>query len=53
MQGKVINSRYYFCLDVGKRPHNRLSLDRINNPGNYEAGNIRWATQKQQQNNKG
>ena len=28
------------------------TLDRINNDGNYEPGNVRWATAAVQQNNK-
>ncbi len=41
-----------FLRDVGSRPSMAYSLDRINNDGNYEPGNVRWATQIQQQNNK-
>lgn len=41
-----------FVADVGRRPTNNLSLDRINNDGNYEPGNVRWATRAEQTRNR-
>lgn len=40
-----------FIGHIGPKPKG-LTLDRIDNDGHYEAGNVRWATREQQNENK-
>lgn len=46
-----ISSFDLFLSHVGFCPPECKSLDRINNNGNYEPGNVRWATPAQQSRN--
>lgn len=41
-----------FLADVGPRPARGDTLDRIDNARGYEPGNVRWASQTEQQRNR-
>ena len=41
-----------FLDDLGPRPSPKHTLDRIDNDGNYQPGNVRWATYQEQESNR-
>ena len=47
-----LNSYENFLEDMGRRPTDKTSIDRINVNGNYEPSNCRWSDDLEQANNK-
>jgi len=51
-RGITVCERYHtfenLLEDIGERPTQEYTLDRIHSNGNYEPGNVRWATRKEQ-----
>jgi hypothetical protein len=47
-----LNDFNAFLAHIGRKPSPELTLDRIDNDGDYQPGNVRWATRQQQSSNR-
>ena len=48
----LLDSFEQFYTEIGPRPSPKYTLDRINNDGHYESGNVKWSTRKEQLQNR-
>jgi len=48
----LFNSFDEFLAEVGHKPMSQHSIDRIDNDGHYEQGNVRWSTYVEQSHNR-